>query len=82
MAISKKTLERLRDLYPFQELKYVYDERGRPSLVLLNMEDFVGLLETLDILSDQELVRSIRRGLAEIQEGKPLLTHAEVFGGL
>ncbi|GEM_PF-1830056 len=81
MAISKKTLEQLRDLYPFQELKYVYDERGKPSLVLLNMEDFVGLLETLDILSDKKLVRSIQRGLAELREGKPMLTHSEVFGG-
>lgn len=82
MAISKKTLDRLRDLYPFHELKYVYDEKGKPSSVLLDMEDFVGLLETLDILSDQDLVHSIRRGLEEIREGKPLLKHSEVFGGL
>lgn len=82
MAISKKDLNRLRDLYPFQELKYVYDEQGHPSSVLLHMEDFVGLLETLDILSDPDLVASIRKGLKEIRKGKRLLTHAEVFGGL
>jgi hypothetical protein len=80
MAISKKDLDRLRGLYPFQGLKYVYDEQGHPSSVLLNMEDFVGLLETLDILSDQDLVDSIQRGLEEIRKGKPLLTHSEVFG--
>jgi len=82
MALQKKDLNRLRDLYPFQELKYVYDEQGQPSLVLLNMEDFVGLLETLDILSDRALIASIRKGLEEIRKGKRLLTHAEVFGGL
>lgn len=82
MTISKKNLDRLRDLYPFQGLKYVYDEEGQPSLVLLSMEDFVGLLETLDILSDQDVIDSIRKGLEEIREGKPLLTHSEVFGGL
>ena len=82
MAISRKDLERLRGLYPFRDLKYVYDEEGQPSLVLLDLEDFVGLLETLDILSDRELMDSVRRGLKEIQKGEPLLAHSEVFGAV
>ena len=82
MTVLKEDLQRLKGLYPFQNLKYVYDVAGQPSQVLLDVEDFVGLLETLDILSDKDLVESIRRGLAEIQQGKPLLSHAEVFGEL
>ncbi len=81
MTISQKSLNRLRDLYPFQELRYVYDENGQPSSVLLSMADFVGLLETLDILSDQDLMDSIHKGLEEIRHRKPLLTHSEVFSG-
>ena len=82
MAISRQDLKRLQNLYPFHELKYIYDEDDQPSSVLITMEDFIGLLETLDILSNEDLSASIRKGLEEIKSGTQLLNHSEVFGDL
>ena len=38
---------------------------GSRAVVIVSAEDFDGLLETLDILSDADLVREIRDSLAE-----------------
>lgn len=42
---------------------------GRRSAVLLSSDDFDSLIETLDILSDADLVREITIALAEATEG-------------
>jgi antitoxin YefM len=43
---------------------------GSRAVVIVSAEDFDGLLETLDILSDAELVREIRDSLAEADRGE------------
>jgi PHD/YefM family antitoxin component YafN of YafNO toxin-antitoxin module len=72
-------LKSLQKLYPFRELKYIYSNQEKPEAVQIHIEDFLGLLETLQILSNKKLLRSIERGLQEMKTGK-LLTHREVFG--
>lgn len=42
---------------------------GKPAGVLMSVEDYEGLLETLEILADDELARDIKRGLEEIEAG-------------
>ncbi|MEE8367190.1 MAG: type II toxin-antitoxin system Phd/YefM family antitoxin [Thermoanaerobaculia bacterium] len=59
----------------------VITRSGRPAGVLLSVSEYEGLLETLEILADQELARSIERGLTEAAAGE-LLTHEEVWDGL
>jgi antitoxin YefM len=54
---------------------------GRPAGVLLNVEDYEGLLETLEILADPALRRAVRKGLAEAKNGATL-SHQEVWDGL
>jgi len=54
---------------------------GRPAGVLLSVSEYEGLLETLEILADQELVRSIEKGLAEAAAGE-LQSHDEVWRDL
>ncbi|MCE2515436.1 MAG: type II toxin-antitoxin system Phd/YefM family antitoxin [Acidobacteria bacterium] len=51
---------------------------GRPVGVLLSLSDYEGLIETLEILADQDLGQSIRQGLADAQAGK-LLGHEDVW---
>ena len=46
--------------------------------MLLPFSDYEGLIETLDILADQDLGQSIRQGLADAQAGK-LLRHEDVW---
>lgn len=43
---------------------------GRPAAVLLSIEEYEGLLETLDILADSKLMASIRSGLRDAEKGR------------
>ena len=45
-------------------------KNGVPEAVLMSMEKFNGLLETLDILSDEKAMKSIRKSIQEAEEGK------------
>lgn len=38
---------------------------GIPKVVMMSQEDFEGLIETLEIMSDQQLMKDIREGLKE-----------------
>ncbi len=43
---------------------------GRPAAVLLSMDEYEGLIETLDILADAKLLASVRRGLRDAEAGR------------
>ncbi len=45
-------------------------KNGVPEAVLLSMKKFEGLLETLEILSDEKTMKSIRRSIKEVDKGK------------
>lgn len=57
---------------------YGITHRGKPEGVLLSVEEYETLIETLEILSDRELMASIDRGLADEKAGR-LYAHDEVF---
>lgn len=59
----------------------VITRSGRPVGVLLALREYEGLLETLEILGDQDLATSIQKGLAEAAAGD-VLTHEDVWDGL
>jgi antitoxin YefM len=44
-------------------------KNGVPEAVLMSMKKFEGLLETLDILSDEKAVSSIKKSIQEAQKG-------------
>lgn len=45
-------------------------EAGRPLAVLLSWEYYESLLETLDILRDEEMMAAIKQGEVDIAEGR------------
>ncbi len=51
---------------------------GRPAGVLLSIEEYEGLIETLDILADSKLMASLRKGLRDAEAGRTA-TDAEVW---
>jgi antitoxin YefM len=53
-------------------------KNGVPEAVLLSMKKFQGLLETLEILSDENAMKSIRQSVKEANEGR-WLDFDEVF---
>ena len=54
-------------------------KNGVPEAVLLSMNKFEGLVETLEVLSDEKVVKSIRKSIKEAREEK-WLDFDEVFG--
>ncbi len=59
--------------------QFVITRSGRPAGVLLSVEEYEGLLETLEILADAALMKSIRRGLDDLEKGRTV-GHKEVWG--
>ncbi|HSA89069.1 MAG TPA: type II toxin-antitoxin system Phd/YefM family antitoxin [Burkholderiales bacterium] len=63
-----------------REEQVVVTRNGRPAAMLVSYAEYEGLKETLDVLSDPELMKQIRQSLASIASGEKWLTFEEVFG--
>lgn len=44
--------------------------RGKPVLAILPWELYESIVETLEIMGDEDLMASLRQGIREMQEGK------------
>jgi antitoxin YefM len=51
---------------------------GHPAGVLLSLEEYEGLLETLEILADEELSSALKAGLEDVGAGR-VVGHDEVW---
>ncbi|HEX2332546.1 MAG TPA: type II toxin-antitoxin system Phd/YefM family antitoxin [Burkholderiales bacterium] len=63
-----------------REEQVVVTRNGKPAAMLVSYAEYEGLKETLDVLSDPDLMKQIRQSLADIAAGKKALTFQEVFG--
>lgn len=52
--------------------RYIISKRGEPVAVILSMEDYESILETLNETQDQENMKRIRKGLREAKQGKTI----------
>jgi antitoxin YefM len=52
--------------------RYIISKRGRPVAVMISPDDYEGLLETIEILSDKNAARRIKQAKKEIEEGKTI----------
>lgn len=50
--------------------RYIVTRRGKPVVVMLSVEDYESLMETLDILADPEAMARLRKGEEEVRKGK------------
>ena len=62
------------------EDEIIVTRNGKPAAMLINYAEYERLKETLDILSDADMMRQIRNSEAEIAAGKKGLSFEEVFG--
>jgi len=46
--------------------------RGKPVLAIITWEDYLSILETLEVLSDNDAVEQLRRSIKEVTEGKQI----------
>ena len=67
---AEARLSELADRIENQHERVVVTRRGRPSFVLMSLDELESLEETLDILGDEELMASLRQSEKEVSEGK------------
>ena len=66
----KARLSEMADRVEHQHDRILVTRNGRPSFVLMSPDELESLAETLDIMSDPELVESLRTSIKEAAEGK------------
>ncbi len=50
--------------------RYIVSKHGKPVVIMLNVEDFNSLQETINVLADTDLMKSIKSGIDEIRNNK------------
>ena len=68
----KARLSEMADRVERQRDRILVTRNGRPSFVLMSPDELESLEETLDIMSDPELVASLRTSIQEADEGNHL----------
>ena len=63
-----------------REEEVVVTRKGKPAAVLINYGEYERLKETIDVLSDPDLMRQLRQSQDFYQRGKKGLTFEDVFG--
>ncbi len=63
-----------------REDELVVTRNGKPTAVLVSYRDYERLKETLDVLSDESLMKQIRASERARQNGEKGLSFEEVFG--
>ena len=70
------TLKKLRPNLPrvIEEIdskmtRFVVTKRGKPAALMMSIEDYESLLETLAILSDSGLVKKVKAAAEDIKKG-------------
>ena len=69
---AKARLSEMADRVEHQRDRILVTRNGRPSFVLMSPDELESLEETLEIMSDPELVESLRTSIQEVAEGKHL----------
>jgi antitoxin YefM len=63
-----------------REDEVVVTRKGKPAAVLVNHAEYARLKETLEVLSDPDLMRQIRRSRRFYASGRRGMSFEEVFG--
>ena len=50
--------------------RYIVTKRGKPVTIMMSVDEYESILETIEILSDKEAVKRIKGSEKDIREGK------------
>lgn len=70
LATVKAQLSSLVDQVEDTHQRVVITRNGKPAAMLISLDDIEGLEETLEILSDKETMKRIKRSEADIKAGR------------
>jgi antitoxin YefM len=78
---AKMKLSALVDMVNTTEEEIMITKNGSPAAVLVSPDEFESLKETIAVRSDQELMREIKKGLAQLRaKDANLYTLEELLG--
>jgi len=81
LADVKNRLSEVVDRLEREHGRVVITKHGRPTVVMMTLEDLESLEETLDLLSQPEVIAEIRQAEAEVASGHTTpLTKDEALG--
>ena len=75
---KNRLLDLIRNLKKRQEVVAITRD-GVPAAVLLSMDQFEGIMETIEILGDPKTMRSFRRSVKQAKAGR-WVSDGAVFG--
>jgi antitoxin YefM len=67
---ARRELTKLPEKLGAEPATIAVTRRGKPVLAIMTWADYEAILETLEILSDDEAVGQLRRSIKEVKEGK------------
>lgn len=63
-------LPRIIDAIDSRLDRFIITRRGKPVALMMAIDDYEGILETLDILANTKLMKKIRQAKLDIKKGK------------
>lgn len=66
----------------FPKVEYITSPEGKPKSVVISLEDWKRISETLKIMSNKKLMQSIRRAKQQLRANTKLLSLQEVLENL
>jgi prevent-host-death family protein len=69
---AKAHLSDLVDRVATERERFTVTRHGRPAAVMINPDELESIEETLEVLRDPELVRSLRRSMRQAEQGKTI----------
>lgn len=68
--------------FALPKVEYITSTEGKPKAVVLSLEDWRRITETLKIMSSKELMQSVKRAKKQLRGTAKLLSLKEVMGNL
>jgi len=72
MVDARRELTKLPEKLEASPATMVVTRRGKPVLAIMTWEDYETILETLEVLSDEEAMKQLRRSIREVNEAKAI----------
>lgn len=70
MVDARRELTRLPERLESRPATVAVTRRGKPVLAIMTWEDYEAILETLEVLGDEEAVKQLRRSIQEVKDGE------------
>ena len=68
---KSKLLDMVRSIHDRDDT-FAITKNGMPEAVLMSMKKFEGLLETIEILADQEAMTQLRNSISDVKHGRTI----------